>query len=159
MSSAGSMTSRLAAGEGERLWFLGNLMTIKHGLNERDESTVILGELHAGHAPPLHVHEQETESFYVLSGVVRFRCGGDEFEAVGDDFVAAPAGTPHAFRIGPSGARMLMLSTSPLLARFMAAGGAPAGEGQAPPATVADLERVSRLAASYDMTVVGPPLA
>jgi hypothetical protein len=52
-----------------------------------------------------------------------------------------------------------MFSTSPLLARFMAAAGEPAGEGAAPPASAVELERVSRLASAFDMNVVGPPLA
>jgi mannose-6-phosphate isomerase-like protein (cupin superfamily) len=152
------MTSRLTPGGGDRVWFLGNLMTIKQGLGEGDASSFILGDLEAHHAPPVHVHEHEAESFYVLSGTVRFHCGGEEFEAGPEDFVTVPARTPHAFRIGASGARMLMLSTSSLLARFMAAGGVPASDGPAPPASPADLERVSRLAAAYDMTIVGPPL-
>jgi hypothetical protein len=73
--------------------------------------------------------------------------------------VFVPRGTPHAFRVGPDGARTVMFSTSPLLARFMAAAGEPAGQGPAPDASAAELERVIQLAASFDMTVVGPPLA
>jgi hypothetical protein len=51
-----------------------------------------------------------------------------------------------------------MMATSPLLARFMAAGGAPATRADLPPVSGADFERVSRLAPSFDITVVGPPL-
>jgi Cupin domain len=37
--------------------------------------------------PPLHVHDHEDESFYVLEGTVRVRCGGDVFEAGPRSFV------------------------------------------------------------------------
>jgi mannose-6-phosphate isomerase-like protein (cupin superfamily) len=80
------------AGAGQRVWFLGNLMTIKHGLGADDTMTVIDGELRAGHAPPLHFHEHEVESFYVLSGTVRFRHGREEFDAGPHDYVTVPSG-------------------------------------------------------------------
>ena len=140
------------------MWFLGNLMTIKHGLGADDTATFIDGELRAGHAPPLHFHEHEVESFYVLSGMVRFRRGTEEFDAGAHDYVFVPERTPHAFRVGRAGARMLMMATSPLLARFMAAGGVTATGADPPPVLEGDLDRVSRLAPSFDMTVVGPPL-
>jgi mannose-6-phosphate isomerase-like protein (cupin superfamily) len=147
------------ADAGERVWFLGNAMTIKCGLGPGDGMSFIEGDLHAGHAPPVHVHQQEDEALYVLAGSARFRCGSREFEATVGDCVFVPRGTPHAFRVGPDGARTVMFSTSPLLARFMAAAGEPAGEGAAPPASAVELERVSRLASAFDMNVVGPPLA
>lgn len=143
---------------GDRVWFLGNVMTIKCGLGQGDGMTFIEGKLHPAHAPPLHVHLEEDEAIYVLEGALRIRCGDDEFDASAGDCAFVPRGTPHAFRVGPAGARTVMFSTSPLLARFMANGGVPAGEGPAPAASPADVERVSRLAASFDMNVVGPPL-
>jgi mannose-6-phosphate isomerase-like protein (cupin superfamily) len=141
-----------------RIWFLGNLMTIKHGLGEGHRSTFIEGDLQEGHAPPLHVHQHETESFYIVSGTVRFRVGEDEFERGPSDFVYVPEGTAHAFKVGSGGARMLMMSTSPLLARFMAEGGANAAGSQRPIVSEEDFNRVVALAPRHDMMVVGPPL-
>lgn len=133
-------------------------MTITHGLGDGDAATFIDGVLRAGHAPPLHFHEHEVESFYLLSGTVRFRRGTDEFDAGPHDYVFVPERTPHAFRVGGGGARMLMMATSPVLARFMAAGGVHATATDPPPVSDADLGRIVRLAPSFDMTVVGPPL-
>jgi quercetin dioxygenase-like cupin family protein len=141
------------------VWFLGNVLTIKCGLGPADGMTLIEADLHPGHAPPVHVHHREDEAFYVLEGTARFRCDDGDFDAGVGDCVFVPRGTPHAFRIGPEGARTLMFSTSPVLARFMAAAGETAGEGPAPATSAADLERVSRLASSFDMNVIGPPLA
>lgn len=159
MSEAGSVAvGFVPAAGGERVWFLGNLMTIKCGLGDSDPMTLIVGDLHPGHAPPVHVHNHEDEAFYVLEGTARFRCGTDEFDATAGDSVFVPRGTPHAFRIGPDGARTIMFATSSVLARFMATGGLPAGDGSPPAASGEELDRVSRLAASFDMNVVGPPL-
>jgi quercetin dioxygenase-like cupin family protein len=133
-------------------------MTIKHGLGEGHTTSFIDGELRARHAPPLHVHEKEDESFYVLSGLIRFRHGTDEFDAGPGDYVFVSCCSPHTFKIRSNGARMIMMSTSPLLARFMAAGGRPAWGSHLHEVSDTDLERVVELSASYDMRVVGPPL-
>jgi len=148
----------LPAHEGQRVWFLGNLMTIKCGGGPGDAMTFIEAQLHAGHAPPLHLHRHEDEAFYVLEGEVRFRCGSRDFEAVSGDYVFVPRGVPHAFKVGANGARALMVASSPQLAAFIVAGGEPAQSGPPPRSTADDLARVSELAARHDMNVVGPPL-
>lgn len=153
------MSAYRAAGDGDRVWFLGNLMTIKLGLGSEDAMTFIEADLEGGHAPPLHVHEHEDEVFYVLAGKVRFRCADEEFETGSGDCVFVPRGARHAFRVGADGARTLMVSNSPALARFMRAGGISADGVPRPAPAPDDLERVVALAPRYDMTVVGPPLA
>jgi mannose-6-phosphate isomerase-like protein (cupin superfamily) len=45
--------------------------------------------------PPLHVHDREDECFYVLSGELSIRCGGDAFDAPAGSFVYLPRGRPH----------------------------------------------------------------
>jgi mannose-6-phosphate isomerase-like protein (cupin superfamily) len=139
------------------VWFLGNLLSMRAGPD--DGFTLIEGQMSAGHAPPLHMHEGDHEAFYVLAGEVRFRCGDAEFDAGPGDAVRVAPGTPHAFRVGDDGARMLMFSTSSHLAAFMTEGGEPAQALTLPPADRdRDMERVTRLAAKHDMTILGPPL-
>jgi mannose-6-phosphate isomerase-like protein (cupin superfamily) len=46
----------------------------------------------------LHFHRTFSESFYVLSGRVRFSDGEKWFDGVAGDFVYIPAGGLHAFR-------------------------------------------------------------
>ncbi|HEY3033865.1 MAG TPA: cupin domain-containing protein, partial [Streptosporangiaceae bacterium] len=58
--------------------------------------TVMESQIDGG--PPLHVHDHEDESFYVLEGAVTVRCGGDVFEAGPRRFVFLPRLVPHAFR-------------------------------------------------------------
>ena len=65
----------LHSGEGEALWFLGNLATIKTaGAHTRGALTVVEFLNPAGFAPPVHRHLVEDEAFYVLDGHAQFRC-------------------------------------------------------------------------------------
>lgn len=54
----------------------------------------------AGDGAPLHMHAQESESFFVLAGTYRIECGDETFQAVAHDFVYLPAGVPHAWCVG-----------------------------------------------------------
>lgn len=150
---------RLDAGEGRQVWFSGNLVTIKTGGADAAGPTIMEARMHAGHAPPLHVHHDEDEAFYLLDGTMRFRCGEREFDVARGDFVLVPRGTPHAFKVGPDGAHTLQVGTSGMLAGFMEAAGEPAPEPVLPPDAEFDRAHVAAIAERFDMTVVGPPLA
>ncbi|MGI5236827.1 cupin domain-containing protein [Dactylosporangium sp. CA-139066] len=47
--------------------------------------------------PPQHVHREHDETFFVLSGTVRFTSGADHLDVPAGDLVTAPIGTPHTF--------------------------------------------------------------
>ncbi len=47
--------------------------------------------------PPQHVHREHDETFYVVSGSVRFTSGSDELRAEAGSLVTAPIGDPHTF--------------------------------------------------------------
>lgn len=67
-----------------------------------------------GDGPPIHTHRDEDESWYVLSGHLRFRLGDDLHEAPQGTFVFVPRGAVHAFQnIGLGPARVLVLFTRP----------------------------------------------
>ncbi len=46
---------------------------------------------------PLHVHHEDDEAWYVLSGTLGFRLGDEEVEAHAGSAVLARRGTPHTF--------------------------------------------------------------
>ena len=57
--------------------------------------------LEPGEAPPLHVHEDAEQVFYILEGEGRMTVGRDEQETIElrvGDFVRTPPGTHHAVR-------------------------------------------------------------
>jgi Cupin domain len=120
--------------------------------------TFMESRMHPGHAPPLHLHIDEDEAFYILEGAMRFRCGDAEFDAVAGDFVFVPRGTPHAFRVGEAGVVALQVGTGRSLGDFIEAAGEPAGGPGLPPAGMIDHAGIAREAAAHDMVVVGPPL-
>ncbi|HVT63531.1 MAG TPA: cupin domain-containing protein [Mycobacteriales bacterium] len=47
--------------------------------------------------PPQHIHREHDETFYVLSGSVRFTSGSESFLAEPGQLVTAPIGDPHTF--------------------------------------------------------------
>jgi mannose-6-phosphate isomerase-like protein (cupin superfamily) len=47
--------------------------------------------------PPQHVHREHDETFYVLTGNVRFTSGTDAYVASAGTLVTVPIGDPHTF--------------------------------------------------------------
>lgn len=61
--------------------------------------------------PPQHVHREHDETFYVVTGSVRFTSGSEEILAEAGSLVTAPIGEPHTFGNGDSGAPASLLCT------------------------------------------------
>lgn len=51
------------------------------------------------HQPPLHIHEKDDETFYVLEGKLTFFVGDTTITAKAGDYVFAPRGIPHTFKV------------------------------------------------------------
>ncbi len=51
-----------------------------------------------GDGPPLHTHEREGESWYVIEGSLRFKLDGEIRQAPAGSFVYVPPGVPHCFQ-------------------------------------------------------------
>jgi quercetin dioxygenase-like cupin family protein len=107
-------------------------------------------DMPAGEMPPLHVHRNDDEGFYVLGGDLTLFLPGDAITLRPGDFFLAPRGIPHAYEVGPDGARVLVSSAPSGFERFVAA--------------VADLDAVdpatlTAVAAGYGIEILGPPRA
>lgn len=50
-----------------------------------------------GAAPPLHIHHDADETFYVIEGEMTIFVGDERIEAGTGDFVFGPRGVPHAY--------------------------------------------------------------
>jgi quercetin dioxygenase-like cupin family protein len=91
----------LAADEGEAYWFAGQLATVKIGGDQtQGKWTLVEFEGPPGNGPPLHVHHNDGESFYILEGEITFYVGDAVIEARAGSFAVAPQGVPHTFVIG-----------------------------------------------------------
>lgn len=115
--------------------------------------TVFENVIAPGDGPPLHIHEAQDESWYVLEGTLRFRLGEELHAAPAGSFVFVPRGTVHAFQnVGDGPARILVI--------FNPAGMEPFFEEFATlPAGPVDPSEFTRLGSAVGMTVMGPPLA
>lgn len=100
--------------------------------------------------PPLHIHEVQEDSFYVLDGVLTVQIGDDIIELKPGDFATAPPGVAHTFTNteAEGTARMVNIMTPGIgFDRYIAA----AMSGTDP----AEMERLDK---QYGVTMVGPPL-
>jgi quercetin dioxygenase-like cupin family protein len=67
-------------------------------------------EIPAGDMPPLHLHRNEDEGFLVLDGELTVYLPGREIALRAGEFALAPRGVPHAYRVGETPARVVVLS-------------------------------------------------
>lgn len=64
-----------------------------------------------GSGPPLHLHRDAAESFYVLEGEYAMHLNGRDFRCAAGSFIYVPAGMPHTFQAVAVGSRKLNLYT------------------------------------------------
>ncbi|MFY1668384.1 cupin domain-containing protein [Plantactinospora sp. WMMB334] len=159
MTQAGIRPFIRREAEGEALWFLGSLVTVKADSAETgDRVTVVEFVNPPGFAPPLHRHLAEDEMFYVLSGTVEFRCDGEVFPAGPGDFVLLPAGLAHTFLVGPDEPLRTLQITAPSgFERFAADVGEPARERRLPDPGPVDPAALGHAAARHGIELLGPP--
>ncbi|MBA2560694.1 MAG: cupin domain-containing protein [Propionibacteriales bacterium] len=67
----------------------------------------------AGYAPPLHVHSDQDEVFYVIDGEFAVRCGHEEWTAGPGSLVFLPRRVPHGFTVSDSTAGRTLLINAP----------------------------------------------
>ncbi len=154
----------LASDEGEALWFLGTLVTLKAtGADTHGALTVAHFVNPAGFAPPVHRHLREDEMFYVLSGQARFHCQGEVLDAGPGAFVLLPRGQAHTFVVGPeSPLHALQLTTPAGFEDFAALVGGAAPERRLPDpapldAAPVDPAAIGHAAALHHIEILGPP--
>ena len=149
----------LREAEGDTLWFLGNLVTVKAaGADTRGRLTVAEFVNPPGFAPPLHRHLEEDEMFYLLSGSAEFRCDGQAFEAGPGDFVLLPVGLAHTFIVGAGEPlRVLQITTPSGFEHFAADAGEPARQRRLPDPAPVDPAALAQVAARHAIELLGPP--
>ena len=148
----------LKPGEGQSIWQLGNVFTVKAAGDQTQGRFALLEQVAAGAPPPMHIHDADDEAFYVLQGSVDLYVGDDVLRAEAGAFCLIPAGIQHSFISTSAEPARLLLVVSPagfeqffaeVEQRFPEAGGMPALEVAGPVLT--------ELAAHYGLQIVGPP--
>ncbi len=104
-----------------------------------------------GFGPPIHVHHDCAEAFYVLEGEYTMYLGDDEFVCPAGSFVFIPPGARHGFAVGDVPSRKLnFYFPASMIGYFDDLAAALQREG------VSDRE-LAAIAAAHEMEIVGPP--
>jgi quercetin dioxygenase-like cupin family protein len=145
---------RLAPGEGERIWIVGDTMTLKATGAATGGNLALLENLTApGGGPPPHVHTHEDEFFFVLDGTFEVRIG-DELHTLGaGGFAYVPRGTVHNFRNTAETASRILIGFTPAgMEGFFRESGRPAtDDGPAPPLDEDEIARTMAAAPKYGL--------
>ncbi len=142
---------QLPQGGGHGLWVFGDLDMIKVAGEHTDgELTIVETLVPPRSGPPMHIHERESESIYVLEGEVRVVANGRDFILEPGGFAHMPKGSLHLFE-------NLLEEPSKILLIFAPAGiegyfeglGTPYTKGEPSPGRVMDRELLGRVAPQY----------
>jgi quercetin dioxygenase-like cupin family protein len=150
----------LGAGEGEALWFLGVLATVKASSESTGGRVAVIEHLAPrGSGSPLHVHHREDEWFYIVDGELTFWVGGELIVAAAGAFVYGPREIPHTFTVSSEQARFLLVTEPAGFEGFVRACAEPAERQAIPPAASEppDVARMAAIAAEYGIDIIGPP--
>ncbi|HYN69282.1 MAG TPA: cupin domain-containing protein [Candidatus Eisenbacteria bacterium] len=104
----------------------------------------------AGFGPPLHIHHDCGEGFYVLEGEYNIFIEEREYACPAGSFIYIPAGLRHGFRVGGVPSRKLNVYTPAAMVGYFDDLSAAIASGDADPA------RLDEIARAHSMEVIGP---
>jgi mannose-6-phosphate isomerase-like protein (cupin superfamily) len=104
-----------------------------------------------GFGPPLHIHHDAAEAFYVLRGEYRMFVPSGEYRCGPGSFVYVPRGVPHTFQVVSEvpGEKLNLFAPSAMVSFFSALAEAE-GAGDVTP------DMLEQIALASHMEVVGP---
>ncbi len=141
----------LRPGEGRAIDLGGFAMSVKAaGDLTRGAFSLLEAAEPAGFGPPLHIHHDAAEAFYVLEGEYRIFLGEQEFACPAGSFIFIPAGMAHGFKVGKVASRKLNLYTPAAMVGYFDDLAAAIKEGRMDDASLAEIAR------RYSMEVIGP---
>jgi quercetin dioxygenase-like cupin family protein len=141
------------------LWFIHNLAHV-HVDAQTSDGRFALVEMRGrrGDMPPLHVHRNDDETFYVIEGEMSLFVGGERRSLGAGQAALAPRGVPHAYRVESEEARYLVVNSPAGFDSFLREAAVPAPGEELPPADrPVDAEALARAAAKVGVEILGPP--
>jgi len=141
-------------------WFLDTLV-VEHRCAPEMNTVVLEMTLPVGAAPPLHIHDDLDDTWYILEGQMVVRCGDEELVVGAGHWVSMPRGVPHTFRVvGDCEARILLVHDNASFRDFIREVGVPAGARIVPIEPVfPSMDELARVAGAHDLRPTGPPLS
>ena len=151
MNQGSSSALVLGPGEGRSI-DLGNFaMSVKASAADTGSAFTLLEAAEpAGFGPPMHIHHDAAEAFYVLDGEYLMFIEDREFRCPAGSFVYVPSGLRHGFRVGPVASRKLNVYTPAAMVGYFDELSA------AILSDAADDEGLDTIARRHGMEVVGP---
>lgn len=138
------------AGEGRAIDLGPFAMTVKASGDETGGIfTLLEAEEPPGFGPPLHIHHDAAEAFYVLEGEYVMFLEEQEVKCPAGSFVFIPAGMRHGFRVGGVPSRKLNFYFPAAMVGYFDELSAAIARGDAE-------EAVAAIAGRHNMEVVGP---
>jgi mannose-6-phosphate isomerase-like protein (cupin superfamily) len=151
MSDAVAEVIVLGPGEGRPVDLGGFQMSVKATGNETGGAFSLLeANEPPGFGPPVHIHHDAAEAFYVLEGEYIIFLEGREVSCAAGSFIFIPAGIPHGFRVSNVASRKLNFYTPAAMVGYFDDLSDAVRKGGVDPADIA------QIADSYSMEVLGP---
>jgi quercetin dioxygenase-like cupin family protein len=147
--------------EQSAVWFLGSLVKVR--LDTRDSGgqlAVLEHRGERGYGSPVHRHQRDDETFFVLDGELRVEVDGQTRTAGPGSVAFLPRQLTHAFVVTSAEARFLTLHTPAGFDAFTREAGTPAHPSvSTPPAglTQPDPAALRALAKTHGIDIIGPP--
>ncbi len=146
----------LAPSEGERIWFLDNLLTVKASGMGGSPFGLLENAMPAESHTPFHRHDAEDEAFYVLEGTLAIYLEAGRRIVVGPgSYVHLPRGTAHGLRTRTA-VRLLVVCGTEGFIEMAREAGTPAPRAELPPDAPPDVARLERACKRHAMTILGP---
>ena len=141
----------LRPGEGRSIDLGGFRMSVKATNEDTSGSfTLLEADEPANFGPPLHLHRDAAEAFYVLEGEYLLFIQGREYSCPAGSFIFIPAGVEHGFRVGAVASRKLVLFAPAAMVGYFDDLSAAIASGRVEP------DALSGIALKYGMEVLGP---
>jgi mannose-6-phosphate isomerase-like protein (cupin superfamily) len=151
MNQAADSAFVLGPGEGRSI-DLGNFaMSVKATVDATDGAFTLLEATEpAGFGPPMHIHHDAAEAFYVLAGEYVIFLEDREFTCATGSFIYIPVGVRHGFRVGGVPSRKLNLYSPAAMVGYFDDLSAAIAADEADPA------RLDAIGRRHGVEVVGP---
>jgi mannose-6-phosphate isomerase-like protein (cupin superfamily) len=141
----------LGPGEGRPIDLGGFGMIVKASGTETNGAFSLLEASEpAGFGPPIHIHRDAAEVFYVLEGEYVIFIEGKQTSCPAGSFIFIPAGIEHGFQVGGVASRKLVLYVPAAMVGYFDELAAAGKAGNADP------EVLSQIALRYGMEIIGP---
>ncbi len=141
----------LQPGEGRTIDLETFRMSVKAGHAETGGAFALLeADEPPGFGPPLRIHRDAAEAFYVIAGEYIILLDGEEVVCPAGSFIFIPAGVVHGFRVGNMVSRKLNLYTPAAMVGYFDNLSVAMKSGDVDDASL------SAIANKYSMEILGP---